>query len=29
MPTLHTVIRRPVITEKGLGVKEIDRKSVV
>ena len=24
MPTLHTVIRRPVITEKGLGVKEIE-----
>jgi len=22
MPALHTVIRRPVITEKGLGVKE-------
>jgi large subunit ribosomal protein L23 len=24
MPTLHTVIRRPVITEKGLGVKETE-----
>ena len=24
MPTLHTVIRRPVITEKGLGVKEAE-----
>ena len=24
MPTLHTVIRRPVITEKGLGVKEVE-----
>lgn len=24
MPTLHTVIRRPLITEKGLGVKETE-----
>ena len=24
MPTLYTVIRRPVITEKGLGVKETE-----
>ena len=24
MPTLYTVIRRPLITEKGLGVKEIE-----
>lgn len=24
MPTIHTVIRRPVITEKGLGVKETE-----
>ena len=25
MPTLYTVIRRPLITEKGLGVKETER----
>jgi large subunit ribosomal protein L23 len=25
MPTLHTVIRRPLITEKGLGVKENEK----
>jgi large subunit ribosomal protein L23 len=25
MPTLHTVIRRPLITEKGLGVKETEK----
>ena len=24
MPTLHTVIRRPLITEKGLGLKETE-----
>jgi len=24
MPTLYTVIRRPLITEKGLGVKETE-----
>ncbi len=24
MPTLYTVIRRPIITEKGLGVKETE-----
>jgi large subunit ribosomal protein L23 len=24
MPTLHSVIRKPVITEKGLGVKETE-----
>jgi large subunit ribosomal protein L23 len=24
MPTLHTVIRRPLITEKGLNAKEVD-----
>jgi large subunit ribosomal protein L23 len=24
MPTLHTVIRRPMITEKGLGAKETE-----
>jgi large subunit ribosomal protein L23 len=24
MPTLHSVIRRPLITEKGLGVKETE-----
>ena len=24
MPTIHTVIRRPLITEKGLGVKETE-----
>jgi large subunit ribosomal protein L23 len=24
MPTLHTVIRKPLITEKGLGVKETE-----
>jgi large subunit ribosomal protein L23 len=24
MPTLHTVIRRPLITEKGLSVKETE-----
>jgi large subunit ribosomal protein L23 len=24
MPTLYTIIRRPVITEKGLGVKETE-----
>jgi large subunit ribosomal protein L23 len=25
MPTLYTVIRRPLITEKGLGVKETEK----
>jgi len=24
MPTMYTVIRRPLITEKGLGVKEVE-----